>query len=211
MSPVMQNQNEKFSGTPSPARVSLVKGYLPIFPIPAGVPGNWHKFEIIQHTSLQDTVTLTSLDYDLNLEILRALLSFFNAASFIIETESGRKFIALEPYCAWLLEQKKIDESLQEEELDCFKTLSLRDSSGKPFLHLLLREDLTGGPSPYHDAWWYELYFSEECTPALQNHFLAIFMKKKIFIEEILQGAPHPEPPPLLPPILSRLWRKFLC
>ena len=40
MSPVMQNQNEKFSGTPSPARVSLVKGYLPIFPLPAGVPGS---------------------------------------------------------------------------------------------------------------------------------------------------------------------------
>lgn len=48
-----------------------------------------------------------------------------------------------------------------------------------------------GGDYPYNDAFSYEFYFEENNTIALQNYYMDIFIKKQIFIHEILCGHLH--------------------
>ena len=177
----------------SQTNVSIVKGYLHNYPLPDNIRIDWYKFEIIQHTCYNDKIAQTSFDYDLSVEIIKGIIDFFSSYNYTIEMDSNVKINSVEEYCHYILNQKKIDENLIENaRLDWPRNFSIWNSEGKMVLHGRLQAWIIwGGEYPYNDAFSYEFYFETNNTNALQNYFIDLFMKKKIFIHEILCGDLH--------------------
>lgn len=183
---------EKFELT-NQQTVSLVKGYLYDYPLPDGISTDWYKFEIIQHTYYTNKITQTSFDYDLSIEIIRGIINFFPSCTYTIEMDSDVKINSLKEYCHYIFNQKKIDKNpIEDAKLDWPKRFLIWNAEGKLVLHGRLQAwTIWGGEYPYNDAFSYEFYFEKNNTIALQNYYIDIFMKKQIFIHEILCGYLH--------------------
>ena len=81
---------------------------------------------------------------------------------------------------------------IEDTELDWPKNFFIWNSEGKMILYGRLQPwTIWGGEYPYSDAFSYEFYFEKNNLNALQNYFIDIFMKNKIFIHEILCGHLH--------------------
>ena len=173
--------------------VSLVKGYLYDYPLPDSISTDWYKFEIIQHTYYTNKITQTSFDYDLSIEIIRGIIDFFPSYTYTIEMDSDVKINSFKEYCHYIFNQKKIDKNpIEDANLDWPKRFLIWNTEGKLVLHGRLQAwTIWGGEYPYNDAFSYELYFEKNNTIALQNYYIDIFMKKQIFIHEILCGHLH--------------------
>jgi hypothetical protein len=89
--------------------------------------------------------------------------------------------------------QRKIDENpMEDAALDWPDRFSIWNPEGEVVLHGRVQAwDIWGGDYPYNDAFSYEFYFEENNTIALQNYYMDIFIKKQIFIHEILCGHLH--------------------
>lgn len=173
--------------------VSFVKGYLYDYPVPGCIGMNWHKFEIIQHPCCTEKPTQTSFDYELSIEIIRGIVEFFPACTCTVEMDSDIKLKSFEEYYHHILNQKKIDEDpVEDAELDWPEKISVWNSDGKMVLYGRLQPwAVWGGEYPYNDAFSYEFYFEKDIIDEFQNHYITLFMRKHIFIHEILCGSRH--------------------
>jgi hypothetical protein len=107
--------------------------------------------------------------------------------------DSNVKINSFENYCQYMFHQRKIDENpMEDAALDWPDRFSIWNPEGKVVLHGRVQAwDIWGGDYPYNDAFSYEFYFEENNTIALQNYYMDIFIKKQIFIHEILCGHLH--------------------